>query len=123
MNRNGKVPGGNLNEFTSRIANDPEFKKVLTPIVNHIINEKNMPVAEGQERPHVYTDMLISMINDRSIVNAYAFQKSHMNAHPESTRQPGVTMVTEKIQAAEAARPAVPVRPAAGPQPGGAPHM
>ena len=123
VNRNGKVPGGNLNEFTSRIANDPEFKKVLTPIVNHIINEKNMPVVEGQERPHVYTDMLISMINDRSIVNAYAFQKSHVNAHPESTRQPGVTMVTEKIQAAEAARPAVPVRPAAGPQPGGGPHM
>lgn len=57
-NRDGKVPGGNLQEFITRIASDIEFRKTLLPIAEKLKDELAVPVGENGQREQYSPEIL-----------------------------------------------------------------
>ena len=133
-NRNGEVPGG-MNVFKFTVANDVQFKKIMMPILDKVKAEATGPVAEGAQRRTDWRDLLIEMIKNRTIVNAYAEQKRNPDLDKgfEMMRTTVIANqgeIRKNIQAANqvaanqqgAVNPVVqePNQPQAG---GGAPHI
>lgn len=91
-NRGGRVPGG-IQAFKNQIANDVQFKTILIPILDEVKNEAAAPVAEGAQQRHDWRALLISMIKDRTLVNAYSEQKKN----PEV--QGGLSLIGNAVNA------------------------
>ena len=75
-NRGNVVPGGNMNRFIRRIANDPQFKAVINPILQEVRAERAAGNAENE-----WSTQLNNMLQNRTIVSAYAIQKSNPEAN------------------------------------------
>ncbi len=83
-NRDGRVPGHNMQAFVGRIASDPMFKAVLQPILAEVRTENagagQAPLQEGepqaqQAEADIWKNRLAEMLKNRAIVSAYAMQK------------------------------------------------
>lgn len=122
-NRGGKIPGGGLENFIVQIAGDMEFRKILMPLADKLSEELNAPAGDNGQRDHYWGDKLIQMLDDRTIVKAYALQKNAVKAGNDMASV-GINKMQEAVNKAEdekaAIQPMVPnVRPA-GPVQGGA---
>ena len=93
------------------------------PLADKLSEELNAPLGDNGQRDHYWGDKLMQMLDDRTIVKAYALQKNAVKAGNDMTTA-GINKMQEAVNKAEdenaAIQPMVPnVRPA-GPVQGGA---
>ena len=103
-NRGGKLPEGNLEMFTAQIMRDMEFRKIMMPLSDKIAEELNKDYQPGEQRQTYWSDQLLSMLDDRTIVKAYVKQKEAVKKNDMAAD--GMFMIQEAVNGAEAERAA-----------------